>query len=320
TMTKVIKREFENLGFLEINDDSFACNLQVGTLCDEFNRLSRIDNDMFTYETEVPKPSQCDKQTSNPTHNDLKEYEWKISYNECKKIYAEAVIFVNKRLVKLIDVIVEQWLNLKYENHITMDENIKKGVISSWLIRSYKLPFEEYLEIMKQRDTYARDARGDDEVELSDEESSDPDDENLNDKDEVAEIFRIETNVFDFETPTCRAFKEFNYFLQIDPDVLTKDIDEFKTYEEYKDDWIYEWNEDIPWSGHSKWPTCSWKDDGYCNGGNMPGAFKVRNTLRYQDLEWYESLEDVKLKEEALLNKAIMNGTINEEEESLEET
>ncbi|GKC57112.1 hypothetical protein Tco_1084710 [Tanacetum coccineum] len=324
-MTKVIKREFENLGFLEINDDSFACNTQVGNLCDEFNRLSRIDNDMFTYETEI---------------------------------YAEAMIFINKRLVKLIDVTVEQWLNLKYENHITMDENIKKGVISSWLIRSYKLPFEEYLEIMKQRDTYARDvdmeydpynsARGDDEVKLSDEESSDPDDENIIDEDEVAEIFRIETNVFDFETPTCRAFKEFNYLLQIDPDVLTKDIDEFKTYEEYKDDWIYEWNEDIPWvhekpwtyngvwgeptpvehccepfllkSGHSKWPTYSWKDDGYCNGGNMPGAFKVRNTLRYQDLEWYESLEDVKLKEEALLNKAIMNGTINEEEESLEET
>ncbi|GKE63820.1 hypothetical protein Tco_1514187, partial [Tanacetum coccineum] len=38
--------------------------------------------------------------------------------------------------------------------------------------------------------------RGDDEVELTDEESSNSDGE-----DEVAEIFRIETNVFDFETP-----------------------------------------------------------------------------------------------------------------------
>ncbi|GJZ95691.1 retrovirus-related pol polyprotein from transposon TNT 1-94 [Tanacetum coccineum] len=90
-------------------------------------------------------------------------------------------------------------------------------------------------------------ARGDDEVEPSDEESSDPDDENLIDKDEVAEIFRIETNVFDFETPTYRAFKEINYLLQIDLDVLTKDIDGFKTYKEYKDDWIYEQKEDIPW-------------------------------------------------------------------------
>ncbi|GJU67327.1 hypothetical protein Tco_1253586 [Tanacetum coccineum] len=218
-MTKVIKEEFENLRFLEINDHSFACNTQLGTLCDEFNRLSRIDNDLFTYEIKVPKPSLCDKQSSNLTHNDLGEYEWKM--------------------------------NLKYGNHTIMDENVKKGVISTWLIRSYKLQFKEYLEIKRQRDTYACDvdmeydpsnlvfakwlaskfrnhldmdwykknalwiywARGDDKVELFDEESLDPNDENPIDENEVVEIFRIETNVFDFETPTCKAFKEFNYLL-----------------------------------------------------------------------------------------------------------
>ncbi|GKF52473.1 hypothetical protein Tco_0159383, partial [Tanacetum coccineum] len=41
---------------------------------------------------------------------------------------------------------------------------------------------------------------GDGEVELTDEEFSNPDNENLIDKDEVAEIFRIETDIFDFET------------------------------------------------------------------------------------------------------------------------
>ncbi|GKD16839.1 hypothetical protein Tco_1205997 [Tanacetum coccineum] len=71
--------------------------------------------------------------------------------------------------------------------------------------------------------------RGDDEVELTDEEF-------YNNKDEVAEVFRIDTNIFDFETPMCKAFKEYNYLLQIDPDLLTKDIEGFKTYEEYKDD------------------------------------------------------------------------------------
>ncbi|GJZ31958.1 hypothetical protein Tco_0577005 [Tanacetum coccineum] len=69
--------------------------------------------------------------------------------------------------------------------------------------------------------------------------------------------------------------KEFNYLLQIDPNVLTKDIDGFKTYEEYKDDWIYEWNKDVPWDG--------------------------------------------KLKEEALKNKAIMDGMIEEDDESSNE-
>nr|GEX39270.1 reverse transcriptase domain-containing protein [Tanacetum cinerariifolium] len=174
------------------------------------------------------------------------------------------------------------------------------------------------------------------------EESSDSDDE-----DEVAEIFKIDTNVFDFETPMCRAFKEFNYLLQIDLDVLTKDVEGFKTYKDYKDGWIYEWNEDVPWvhekprtddgvwkeptqvkhyckpfnykNGCSEWPTCSWKDNGYCNGGNLPGAYIVGNTLCYQDLEWYEALKDGKLKEEALKNKAIMEGIIDEDDESSNE-
>ncbi|GJX59245.1 hypothetical protein Tco_0290635 [Tanacetum coccineum] len=91
-------------------------------------------------------------------------------------------------------------------------------------------------------------ARGDDEVELTDEESSYFEDEN-----EVTKIFRIETIVFDFETPLCRAFKEFNYLLQIDLDVLTKDIEGFKTYEDYMDDWIYEWNKDVPWVHEKPW-------------------------------------------------------------------
>ncbi|GJW48687.1 hypothetical protein Tco_0080333, partial [Tanacetum coccineum] len=57
----------------------------------------------------------------------------------------------------------------------------------------------------------------------------------------------IETNLFDYETPLCEKFKEFNYLLKIDPDLLTKDIEGFKTYDGYKDSWIYEWNKDVPW-------------------------------------------------------------------------
>ncbi|GKE27917.1 hypothetical protein Tco_1443301 [Tanacetum coccineum] len=53
-------------------------------------------------------------------------------------------------------------------------------------------------------------------------------------------------------------------------------------------------------NGCSEWPTCSWREDGYCNGGNLLGAYIVGNSLHYQDYEWYEALEDSKLKEEAL--------------------
>ncbi|GKA75962.1 hypothetical protein Tco_0782340 [Tanacetum coccineum] len=113
---------------------------------------------------------------------------------------------------------------------------------------------------------------------------------------------------------------------------------------DYKDDWIYEWNENVPsvydkpwldngiWkepkpvkltckpfnfkTGCSEWPTCSWREDGYCNGGNFPGAYHIGNSLHYQDLEWYEALEDSKLKDEALRNKAIMEGLISDDESS----
>ncbi|GJX46193.1 hypothetical protein Tco_0271383 [Tanacetum coccineum] len=78
----------------------------------------------------------------------------------------------------------------------------------------------------------------------------------------------IETNLFDYETPLCKKFKEFNYLLKIDPNLLTKDIEGFKTYDEYKDDWIYEWNEN-----------------------------------------------DSEMKEEALRNKAIMEGLIDDDDD-----
>nr|GEV21910.1 hypothetical protein [Tanacetum cinerariifolium] len=129
-----------------------------------------------------------------------------------------------------------------------------------------------------------------------------------------------------------------------DPDLLTKDIIGFKTYEDYKDGWLYEWNENVPWvdekpwtnagvwtkpvpfkhtyktfnynMGCSEWPTSGWKDDGYCNEGNLPGAYHIGNSLHYQDLEWYEASEDSEPKDEALRNKAIMEGLINDDESS----
>ncbi|GJT75820.1 hypothetical protein Tco_1042545 [Tanacetum coccineum] len=221
-MTKVINGEFEKLESLKISDVLLTCNTSLEIFNEEFNRMSRMDDDLFTYEVEITKVT-----------------------------------------------------NIPYE-------------------------------------------------------------------DEVAKNFRIETNVFDFETPLCRAFKEFNYLLQIDADVLTNDIEGFKTYEDYKDDWIYEWNKDVPWvhekpwmddeawkepalvehfcepfnfkNGCLEWPTCSWRDDGYCNRGNLLGAYIVGNTLHYQDFKWYEALKDGKLKEEALKNKAIMEGIIEDED------
>ncbi|GJW69382.1 retrovirus-related pol polyprotein from transposon TNT 1-94 [Tanacetum coccineum] len=59
----------------------------------------------------------------------------------------------------------------------------------------------------------------------------------------------------------------------------------------------------------------SWMNDGYCNGGNLPGTFIIENQLHYQDYEWYEALEDSELKDEALRNKAIMEGFIKDDDD-----
>nr|GEX20658.1 RNA-directed DNA polymerase [Tanacetum cinerariifolium] len=72
---------------------------------------------------------------------------------------------------------------------------------------------------------------GSHENETTDDESSDPE-EYWSDEEETAKIFKIETYVFDYESPLCLAFNEFNYLIKLDPDLLTKDIMEFKTYEE----------------------------------------------------------------------------------------
>nr|GEU34462.1 retrovirus-related Pol polyprotein from transposon TNT 1-94 [Tanacetum cinerariifolium] len=144
---------------------------------------------------------------------------------------------------------------------------------------------------------------GSDEIEPTDEETSHLEETDHDDEQEIGEIFRIETNLFDYETPLCEKIKELNYLLRINPDLLTKYIERFKTYDEYKDDWIYEWNGNL-------------EKNRYCNGGNFPGAYIIRNTLRYQDLEWYDALNDSELKDEALRNKAIMEGLIDEDDES----
>ncbi|GJW40126.1 hypothetical protein Tco_0065971, partial [Tanacetum coccineum] len=225
TMTMLIKGEFKKLESLKISDVSLTCNTSLEIFNKEFNRMSRMDDDLFTYEVEIAKV------TSIPCY-----------------------------LKKEDDS--EQQMSHKFDDDMEYDPS---------------------------------DARGYDEVELADEESSDSKDEN-----EVSKFFRIKTNVFDFETPLCRAFKNFNYLLQIDPDVLTNDIERFKTYKDYKDDWIYEWN----------------KDNGQpVARGTMDIVMEetyhiVGNALPYQDFEWYESLKDGKLKKEALKNKAIMKGII----------
>ncbi|GJS93880.1 hypothetical protein Tco_0800848 [Tanacetum coccineum] len=231
-MTKVIKGEFEKLEDLKVKDVSLTCDTSLEVFNNEFNRLSGMDDDLFTYEVKVAN-FLCDSNKDDDS---------------------------------------EQQMSHEADDDMGYDpSDIRRG----------------------------------NEFELTDEEFSD-------NEDEVAEVFRIDTNIFDFEAPMCKTFKEFNYLLQIDLDLLTKDIEGFKTYDEYKDDWIYEWNKDIPWvdgkpwteagvwielkpvkhtckpfnykTGCSEWPTCCWREDEYYNRVIMEYLVKVSKRRAFWSL------------------------------------
>ncbi|GJR85491.1 hypothetical protein Tco_0209502 [Tanacetum coccineum] len=248
---KVTKEESKILGLLMIDDDLFTCDTPLGTIFNEFNQLSRMVDELFTYDVEIHELSyslSVKQQMDDLYNGNIDVYERKLCYYECEKKYAEAVIFIDKRLVRLIDVIVKKWFDLKYGDHTMVSDEIKENVIATWLIRSYKKKFEDYTEIKKQKET-----RGDDKKVITDDELSDLGNGNLIDETKIAKIFRIETDIFRFKTPLCKAFKEFNYLLKIDVDVLTNGISGFKSYGEYKDAWIYEWNKDVPWVSNMPW-------------------------------------------------------------------
>nr|GEU54682.1 hypothetical protein [Tanacetum cinerariifolium] len=160
-----------------------------------------MNDKLFTYEARILVLSNipCVEQQVDDSYNgNLDVYERKLCYGECEKIYVKAIIFINKRLVRLIDVTVEEWLELKYGDRSKINSKVKENVIATW---------------------------GDDKK------LSNLDEEYLNDN-EVAEIFRIETDVFHFESPLCGAFK---------------------LNEEKKNAWIYEWNKDVPWVANMSW-------------------------------------------------------------------
>ncbi|GJT54376.1 hypothetical protein Tco_0989430 [Tanacetum coccineum] len=69
---------------------------------------------------------------------------------------------------------------------------------------------------------------------------------NNDDEQEIGEIFRIETNLFNYDTPLCMKFNEFSYLLKVDPELFTYDVERKETYEDYKNEFNDELEE--PWS------------------------------------------------------------------------
>nr|GEV48538.1 hypothetical protein [Tanacetum cinerariifolium] len=128
---------------------------------------------------------------------------------------------------------------------------------------------------------------------VADEEFSDTEETNNDDEQDTAKIFRIETNLFDYETLLCTEFKEFNFLLKIDQELFTHDIERTKTYEDYEtelnDEFEEPWFEDgVPYeicdhicepfrfkNEKAIWPTCNSNENEFCNIGELPGMVWV---------------------------------------------
>ncbi|GJU70580.1 hypothetical protein Tco_1256839, partial [Tanacetum coccineum] len=140
----------------------------------------------------------------------------------------------------------------------------------------------------------------------------------------VPKIFKIDDDLFNFDSSLCIAFEEFNHLLKINPGLFTYDIQGFKTYDEYEQELNNktQGNEE-PWSengvpyqlcdhicepyhfknGKTKWPTCSSDIDEFFNGGELPGMVQIGSMSYFQDHKWYDELMDGKLKDETLTLK-----------------
>ncbi|GJS44563.1 hypothetical protein Tco_0594684 [Tanacetum coccineum] len=104
-----------------------------------------------------------------------------------------------------------------------------------------------------------------------DEEEETNDDNNPDIIENIPENFKIDNDLFHFDSPLCIAFEEFNHLLKINPDLFTYDIQGFMTYDQYAQELNNKTQGDgEPWSENS----------------------------------WYDKLADGKLKDETLAFKA----------------
>ncbi|GJT69248.1 retrovirus-related pol polyprotein from transposon TNT 1-94 [Tanacetum coccineum] len=174
-----------------------------------------------------------------------------------------------------------------------------------------------------------------DNEEIKAEEDDDPDD--------VADIFKIKGNLFDYETPLCKAFNKFNYLLKIDTDLFTFDIQGIGTYEEYElnnpvirdleEPWL---DNRVPYqlcdhickayhfkNGITKWPMCSSNIDGLCNVGELPGMvqnvggrnYDTSNSSNTQDNQGHEERRDDPTHEPSVCKIKMMKYSFNADEE-----
>ncbi|GJX27346.1 hypothetical protein Tco_0233642 [Tanacetum coccineum] len=68
-MTKVIEGEFEKIKDVKVEDVSLTCDTSLEVFNNDVNQLSRMDDDLFTYEVEVAN-ILCDSKMDNDSEHE----------------------------------------------------------------------------------------------------------------------------------------------------------------------------------------------------------------------------------------------------------
>ncbi|PWA51689.1 ATP-dependent DNA helicase PIF1 [Artemisia annua] len=148
-----------NFNILTIDADLLSWETPLETTFMEFKRLSNIEDGLFTYDLLMRK-FQIEYMNSNnamtkssnqsynkgniqpvqPSYMPYSEQYWGLDKSnlDYERIYAKSEILFHKKLVSLMDISLEEWLELKYGDleFAPMDE--VKRIVTSWLKRSLK--------------------------------------------------------------------------------------------------------------------------------------------------------------------------------------
>ncbi|GJS22196.1 hypothetical protein Tco_0450828 [Tanacetum coccineum] len=103
-MTKVIKGEFEKIKDIKVEDDSLACDSPLEVFNCEVSRLSKMDDDLFTYEVEIAN-IPCDLRVDDDSEHEADDMGFDQS-----------------------DITFAEWLGSKFFNYKTMDHYTMKAL------------------------------------------------------------------------------------------------------------------------------------------------------------------------------------------------
>ncbi|GKA79604.1 hypothetical protein Tco_0786200, partial [Tanacetum coccineum] len=181
---------------------------------------------------------------------DAKMEEWLIRDMSTRRIHAHDTVRIHKIQVTLRGLIDFSYYIVYFAISQKVGNASKwldefKGSISSWVDLT-EFFFGKYYPPSRTGRIMVIKNMSNDYEGVSNEEIFDVKEANNNDELETTKIFRIETNLFDYETPLCTEFKEFNFLLKVDPELFTRDIERTKTYEDY----VNKLNDELkePWS------------------------------------------------------------------------